>query len=328
MGRNMKWMALFLLLIPLSFAAWQSIAALAVAVSAAVLAILYMVGMGFGINELQITAKEELFQLLALGILVVALVGTDNIVNAISTQPAFREGSADTLQESAMNSIDNTLANMTNLLNRIADQDKTVSQQGSKSAQCSTFGMGYSVSGCGGFSMLATPLSMAGGITGFAIGELSAMKRLVHISQVYALPLLLPLGIVLRTFKFTRGAGGFLIALAISLHLLVPAGFIFNEMLGATFLAPENAAVSGPYTGSPTGSVGSCTAGDTGSGNEDAAVSAYQSLRADIRKDLYTVLVMATLGPVLALLMMAAGIRALTSLAGAEIDVSAISRFI
>jgi hypothetical protein len=36
----------------------------------------------------------------------------------------------------------------------------------------------------------------------------------------------------------------------------------------------------------------------------------------------------ATLGPVLALLMMMAGIRTLTSIAGAEVDVSAISRFV
>jgi hypothetical protein len=37
---------------------------------------------------------------------------------------------------------------------------------------------------------------------------------------------------------------------------------------------------------------------------------------------------LATLGPVISLLMFAASLRALTSLAGAEVDVSAIARFI
>lgn len=321
----MKKLLLLLLLVPLSFAAWQTTAALALVTSAALLAVLYMIGTGFDINELKIMVKEEFFQLIAAGLLVVVLLGTDGILNAISTNPAFMVGDAVSLQESASNSIDNALTNVTTLLNAISASDKSISIQGSKTAQCSTFGMGYSVSGCGGFSMLSTPLSMAGGITGFAIGELSAMKRLLAISETFALPFLLPLGIILRTFRLTRGAGGLLIALAISLHILLPMGFVFNEMLGTTFLADASSA---DYHPGPAASIGECTAGDTGEDNENAAVDAYRTLRTDIRRQLYTMLAIATLGPVLSLLLVAAGVRGLTAIAGAEIDVSAISRFI
>jgi hypothetical protein len=61
---------------------------------------------------------------------------------------------------------------------------------------------------------------------------------------------------------------------------------------------------------------------------EDTAFAAYLGLRQDIRKYLYVMMIQATLGPVLSLLMFAASLRALTSLAGAEIDVSAITRFV
>ncbi len=321
---------LFLMAVPLSFAAWQTTAAMAIMISAGFLGVLFMVGMGLGINELQITAKEEFFQLIALMIMMVLLVGGDSVINSISENPDLT-GGAPTLQAAAIQSVDTTLGGVTALMSSIAGTDRAAAQEGSKASQCSILGMGYSVSGCGSYTMLATPLSMAGGITGFAVGELYTIKRLIQLSVGFAFPFLLPLGIVLRTFKFTRGAGGLLIALAISLHIMLPLGIIFNDMLGATFLDPPgtvNDALATPYTGSP-GSVDlDCNPGDTGDDNLDNAVNGYRTLRSNIRKYLYTMLVQATLGPVLALLMMATSLRVLTSIMGAEVDVNVISRFV
>jgi hypothetical protein len=218
-------------------------------------------------------------------------------------------------------------------MDSISGIDKSAAVQGSKSSSCSILGMGYSVSGCGSYTMLATPLSMAGGITGFAVGELYTMKRLIQLSEQFAFPFLLPLGIVLRTFKFTRGAGGLLIALAISLHILLPIGVIFNDMLGATFLSPpggsadDNALVA-PYKESLEGVSLDCNAGDTDEANENDALEGYHAMRANLKVYLNTLLVQATLGPILALLMMSTGLRTLTSIMGAEVDVSAVSRFV
>lgn len=330
----MKKILLLLLLIPMAFAAWQSIAVLAMFTSLTLLVIVFMIGFGFGVNELQLVAKEEFFQLLALVVLIALLAGTDSILNSISTSPAFAQGAA-TMQEAARTIIDDTTGNIQSVFNNIAAYDKKISVEASKASQCNIAGMGYTVSGCGGFSVLAAPLSMAGGISGFAIGELSAMKRLIEISETYALTFLLPVGIVLRTFRITRGAGGLLIALGVSLHIMLPAGVIFNEMLGATFLA--NATASADYQpGGPPVSIPECKPGDaeplplvqSATKNEQNAIKAFNMLRADIRRQLYTVLIQATLGPVISILMVAASIKALTSIAGAEVDVSAISRFI
>jgi hypothetical protein len=324
----MKKLLLILLVVPLAFAAWEPIAAMSIVLSASILALLYMIGFGFGINELQLTAKEEFFQLIALMVMMVTLVGANGFLDSISTNAAFAQGST-TLTGAATTIIDDNTNKLTTTFNNIAVLDLGVSKEGSKAGQCNIMGIGYSLSGCGGYSMLATPLSMAGGITGFAIGELSAMKRLLAVSSTYALNFILPLGIVLRTFKITRGAGGFLIALAVSMHILLPMGVVFNEMLGETFL--DDASSAGYSGGGGTASVESCNPTDKGAtgdnDNDNPAVSTYNEMRADLQKYLYEILIRATFGPVLGLLVMMAGLRALSAIAGADVDVSAISRF-
>lgn len=335
----MKKLLIFLLLIPLAFAApWQQIAFISMMVSATLLGILFMVGFGFGVEELKIMAKEEFFQLLVVGILIVVLTGGDSILNSISSLDAVTPDST-SMQDASLTILDTNREKVEDLLGYIKGYDKDVSREASRSAQCSMSGMGYTVSGCGGYSVLAAPLSMAGGITGFALGELSAMERLVKLSDRYALSLLLPFGILLRTFKITRGGGGFLIALGISLHIMLPVGIIFNEMLVETFHSggsPDSpsydaslASLASEYSESTDAAdVTECQPGDTGDDNEKSAVQAFKDMRGTIRDHLSAILFRATLGPVIALLLMVASIRTLTSLGGAEVDVSAISRFV
>ncbi len=327
----MKRLAIMLLLVPLAFAQWEGVAGVAVALSVTFIAILYAIGFGFDVNELKITAKEELFQVIALAVMLAVLVGANSLLNAISTNAAFTGGSA-TMQDAAQSILTTTYNNLADpnsgIFTNIRNLDKSASLEASRAGQCNILGMGYSVSGCGGFSMLATPLSMAGTITGFAITEVASMNKLIDLSKTYALTLLLPLGILLRTFKITRGAGGFLIALAISLHIMLPAGVIFNQMLLVTF--NNDTTLSAGYTGSPTASIPECNAMDTSSGdsgNSASAYSAYQGMRADIRAYMDTIMIGATLGPIISLLMFIASLRTLSSIMGSEVDVSGIARF-
>jgi hypothetical protein len=336
----MKKLLLLLMLVPLAFAApmpWETTAALAVGVSVTLLTIVYIIGTGFGINELQMMAKEEFFQLIAMALMLGVFVGANSLIDAISSNQAWCATGVTscTLQSAASDSLTASLALMKTTFDDIAKLDMDSSIAASQASQCTVMGVGYSMSACGGFSLLATPLSMAGGIAGFAMGELSAMKKLIEISTNYSLMILLPLGIILRTFKLTRGAGGLLIALGISMHIMLPAGVIFNDMLAATFTNPcpgasqaQCRALTSGYTAAlPTPPAVTCDAADINSG-QDEAVTAYTTLSNSIPNYLYVILVLATLGPVISLLMFAASLRALTSLGGAEVDVSVISRFI
>jgi hypothetical protein len=323
---------LLLMLMPLAFAAggWEGVAAAAVVISAGLLGVAFAVGFGFGVNELQIMAKEEFYQLIATGLLVVLLVGSNNVLDGLSAGLGPLGGAAN-LQDGAKNIIDNTLKDSTNgvetVYSQVTQLDNNIAIQGSKTLSCSILGIGFTVSACGGYTMLNTPLSMGGGILGFSIGELYSMKKLITIAQTYALNLLLPLGIVLRTFKITRGAGGFLIALGVSMYVLLPAGIIFNQMLVDTFL---NDPASSGYSGAIQTSVHDCTPGSVifAGSTTDEAKNTLHSLRDDLGRIVFSVLVRATLGPVISMLMLISGIRALTSLAGAEVDVSSMARFI
>jgi len=397
----MKKLLLLLLLIPLAFAAsWQEIAAIALVTSAILLGIIYGVGSGFNINELQALAKEEAFQLIATVVLVVVLVGSDSIINAISVNPQLageQVTGTSTMQEAANATLNSILTDLSGEMAVLSYYDHRVAIEGSKSGQCNVLQVGYGVSGCGGFSLVNPPLSLAGSILGFSIGEVSAMKRLLAISVEFSMQLLLPFGILLRTLKFTRGAGGFIIAVAISLHLLLPAGVLFNNMLVSEFRSNEASAeyripITKPVAAGgirlpgmitalpvnidlgtktevvPTMTIPECTPLDaipslipgipipgpasiwegaktvledvntdpmtvvagvmSMETNEDRAAATYFGLRLLIRGFLFGALLNGTLGPVIALLMVMAGIRAFSAAAGAEVDVSAIARFV
>lgn len=348
----MKKLAIALLfLLPLSFAAWQTVAGLALLTSAAILGLIFAIGFGFGINEMQMMAKEEMYQLLALGVLMALLVGTDSMLNAISENEAFA-GEHDTMQEAAIASMDETQDTLTTYFNDIVCIDNAVANEAAKGYNCNIMNVGYYISGCGGFSMLNPPMSMAGSIVGFAIGELAAIKKLIEISTAYGLTLLLPLGIVLRTLKMTRGAGGLLIGLGISMYIMLPMGILAIDMAGENFLSYEDGereeipgvdfTIDDDYH-DVAGDIGCdfldgltnddyvCDAGKSGSvysSNEGAVVDLYRAMKSDIRKYLYMVLVKATLGPIIALMMFVMSLRFITSLSGAEVDVSGLAKVI
>lgn len=324
----MKKLLLLLLVIPLAFAGWEATAALAIVTAATILAILYAIGFGFDINELKIMAKEEFFQLIALMVMMVVFYGSSSVLNdslldAISQNTGFAQ-STDTIQDEASSILEEWRDDTNDILNTIMSLDMKASVESSKADQCSLFGMGYSVSACGSFAMLNPPLSMAGGIVGFSLAEVNGMHRFIEISKAYALTILMPVGILLRTFKITRGAGGFFIALAISLHIMLPLGIIFNEMLAKTFENTNPADYIGPPL--PVGLISTCDAGDPGS-NEGTVRDDYDGLREGIRSQLGVVLLRSTLGPVIGLLIMMASLRGLSSIMGAEVDVSSIARF-
>jgi len=324
-----------LLLVPFSFAAWSTYAIGAMMIATALLGVLYAVGTGFDLREMQILAKDELYQLIVLALLILLLFGTDNLLNSISQNSAFTLGQP-TLQDAAVASLNETIQSLSVFLAEdIASADKNIMYESSKISSCYIVGGGYSVTSCGGFSMLSTPLSMAGSLIGYAIAEAAAVKKLILVSQQISFVLILPLGIILRAFRFTRGAGGFLMAFAICLYLLVPAGIVFVELLEEEFeyqlTAPDAAphmAESAIYLEGAGGiSISGCNAGNPWGDVGGDAVDTYGNMRGELKKYLYVMLIKATLGPVLAIMLFIGGLRALTGLFGAPIDVSALGRF-
>ena len=331
-GQKMILFVIGLLLISPVYAGWETTAELALITSVGILGITYMLGMAFTVPELIAVAKEELMQVVALGVMIALFFGTNGLINSISTnQDLVVQAHSTTLQQAAKSQIDSAIGGISGQFNIIAENDQKVSTEASSASSCSIMGTGYTVSYCGGFTMLASPLSMSGSAVGFAIGELSAIKRLIAIAEAAALPLLLPAGIILRTFKLTRGAGGLLIAVAISMHILLPLGVLFNEIIAKSFFDSTDPLVAS-YKNTPTTLDISCSDAASliqfqGTGEKNA-VEAYSALRGDIKKYLYQIIVRGTVGPILSLIIMTMGIRSISALAGSEIDITPISRFI
>ena len=337
-----KLLITFLLLLSTTFAGWETTAGIAVMTSLMLLIVLYMAGFATQNETLKLMCKDEFYQLIAVALMVAVFFGTNNLIDLISKNATL--GGADTLQIAALKSLNNTLSDIKSDFDAINSADKSVGEEASAGTSCSVLGIGYFISACGGFSMLQAPFSLVGSVFGFAIGELTEVIRLIELSQAYALALLLPFGIILRTFKITRGAGGLLIGLAIAMHLLLPMGIMFTEYFGDAFIkytggiSGVKSDINAPYKSTSKDlTIESCSPGETdsdwgGTGddstNEVAAMKTYDNFRAKIKSYMYNILVRATLGPVIAVLMLVSGIRAISALGGAEIDVSALSKVV
>ena len=333
-----KILFIMLLLLSTAFAGWESTAFLAIMTSLMILILFYMVAFAFQARTLKIMVKDEFFQLIALILMMVLFFGANNLIDVIS-QGFSLSGTSTNLQDAAILKLTTTLngkGGIKEIYKDIREADADVGLQASSGFSCSIMSVGYFVSGCGGYTMLQTPFSIVGSILGFSIGELTVMIHLLTLSKTYALTLLLPIGIVLRTFKVTRGAGGLLLGVALSLHLLMPMGVVFMDYFAEAFETYNTETITGvkpsiksDYIGSSKSlSVVECEPADTGEDNDNNAIKTYTTFRKSIRGFLYIILVKATLTPVVALFMFVGGVRMISALGGAAIDVSALGRFV
>ncbi|VVB57742.1 Uncharacterised protein [uncultured archaeon] len=107
----------------------------------------------------------------------------------------------------------------------------------SVSAFCNLMGTGLTVAGCSAYGVMRGPSGQLINAVGFGLMELKAQQILLALAQNYALALLLPLGLLLRSLHFTRKAGGTLIALALSIYLILPISILLAQSLVDGFLS-------------------------------------------------------------------------------------------
>ncbi|MFH1221830.1 MAG: hypothetical protein V1492_01960 [Candidatus Micrarchaeota archaeon] len=324
-----------ILLSSLSFAAgsWMTTAAIAIVAAVVFIAILYAVGMGFGIQELQITAKDEVYQIAFLIVMLSVFAGLTVTVG-------------DTLQSDAKAKISTDITMLQAYFTKLTELEK-VSIEGSKTLSCNIMMITVTMSGCGGYSALSPAVTTTETVVSIGIVELNTLKTLLSISDV-ALTIIMPIGIILRTFKITRAAGGLLLAIGAALYLILPLSIVFIDPTADAF-AEKNSDYNyldefNSKTGflSPSFSIGEpqskfagCSPGDTPnslgsmtglSSNDDAALGLLNDMAAHIKKPLFLVLVKGTLFSIIYLFIFSTSIKYLSMAAGAEIDASALGR--
>lgn len=313
------------------FNGWTSVIALTLVISTIFLALIYAIGFAFNLNDLKFLANEEFYQLIVTLIMVAAFFGSQNILNTFSRD--FISVTAPTLQDAAINMVIANQNTHQTVYNNLKTFAVALGEASSKTYFCSLQGVGFRVNACGSFSSLSSPISIAFQMLSVSITEINSLQTLLLIAKNYGFTILLPFGILLRTVKLTRGAGGLFIGLAISLYLVLPLMVIFMDTLvtppplGSGYVpsfAPNlNAQLVAPECDETQFGT---NAGGVNYDNYNNAVSSFNSLATNIKTYTYYFLIKGTMTTIVSLLGFFAAFRAIAKLAGTEVDISALAR--
>jgi len=344
----MKSLFALLLLVAFAFAdsssppGWMgyvSISGIALLASAMLLIAIYLAGIAANSNEMKFLAHEEFYQWIITALMVGAFLGAVSFSNSLSNGVAESLGFPG---ESTLFIANEIVKNDTVMLSQInmniVSLANKIGTEASRSAFCSLQGVGIALAGCGGFRMLSTPLTLSSNAVAAGFAELSVMSLLLSIGGTTAVSVLLPAGIFLRIFKFTRAAGGFLIALGVTLHLVLPLAIVFTNVVIEKFVDtnPEyswNDKIPDVKSCNPWNVLEKDLSvsldfggGDTTGNNIDTEIDLFKKLVKLIDNYIFQILIKITMKMVISILVMVTAVKYLSSLAGAEIDIMAMAK--
>ncbi len=232
----MKKFMLVLAMISLCFAAadWQAMAILAALSAFMVLVILYMLGYFFDSAEMRMLARTEMYQVFVTLIFIAVFVS----FNAYSTT-IFSEALSAAFGEGSLNHIDYAMALLSENANYQWDVLKTftndltipLGSMASTTGTCSILGASFSYPGCIGIQVPFSSLTFATNTMVSAMLVNNSQIILLNLAQSFFFPVLLPIGLFLRCFHFTRGAGGLLIAIAFAFYFIFPISIMLTESM-------------------------------------------------------------------------------------------------
>jgi len=218
---------------------WQTLSVVGLLISILAVALIYMIGTAMEDENLKMLARDELFQIfataiiLAIAVSVIYSLNSNTILSALSTAVG---GTSGVLQTDANTVTEKNLAILKGFSGNLTGLISNVGEQASKSGYCSYLGIGYSVALCGGYNAARGALSNALTSVSLAIADMQAQLVILELANNYMVFYLLPLGIFLRSFRPTRGAGGVLIALTLGFFIVFPFAMLLGEKMVQTAL--------------------------------------------------------------------------------------------
>ena len=296
---------------------WLGTAISALMFSLTALGIIYAIAIAFSLQDMKFLATDEFYQLIITGVMITLLFSLETTTNEIFAPIAPN------LQDAGLQVINDSLNSQVDAFNEVKNYMIEIVPQSTKSQYCGLSGAGFYVSPCGSFSALSPPLTMALQALGISIAELSSLKTLTAFGGNYAFSLLFPIGIILRTLRFTRGAGALFIGLAVSLYLFVPITAIFMD---------EVTTAQNPSTELPSVGDEECDVHDFSNeigfsyGNADKAKVQINGLINSIGGFMYMFLIRGTMFTVITLVAFYATFKWVSKLAGADVDLMALMK--
>ena len=208
---------------------WQLLSAIGILVSWFIVSLAYMVGSFLDNVGLMARAKAEVWGIITTAIILASVIG---IVTAACTFPAnYINPSAGSgnLFITAENYLV-WLRNMTmGVFKDLMTMNNLISILLSVMGGFSIFGIGVTVQPFAGFQPLMNIINLfMNGVMLCLIATVAQMTVLKYI-EAGAFNVLLPVGIVCRSFPFTRQFGGSLIAIAIGLYIFYPLMLVVDD---------------------------------------------------------------------------------------------------
>jgi hypothetical protein len=208
-----------------SWADWLSITFAVMSVVLALVSLAYMIGTGFHLPKLQAWAKDELYQALAGGLLTILIVSfvltLDATMVAIYGQDPFTI---------AVNYINSLITALGIFFGSVVALDAVFGIFQSLALKAMPSQTGFNINPFTGLSPLTSMLSLAmeailGGM-GLMLGQ-SAFLSFIKTQ----LSILLPIGLALRAFPFSRPAGGAMMAVFLGFYVFYPFLWVFNSAI-------------------------------------------------------------------------------------------------
>jgi len=232
---------------------WRVIAILAILISVILVAMAYAIGMGFGMPEIEAWAKGEISQIFANVVIILALIAvvalidatimgivntsgvgelycypTENCLN--KTVNAYLEDYLFTAKSGALNVLENNVEATAWANRRLGFNCYLL--------KCAQGGITHSIVSY--YMLDSDRYSIIFEYYQGLLSSLHSQKFFINEICFKVGPLLLALGIVARTFFFSRKLGGLLIAIAAGIMFFFPAMYIFDWMTLDMTLTGDN----------------------------------------------------------------------------------------
>ncbi len=212
---------------------WQAFAAIALATSAAILALLYMINRFFGNEAGEAWVKIELFELITTVFIVIVVIAILNASCAIAVGPLF--GAPDVVDLNPFDAAAKTLNEFSEDLAIIATILHTIyipfDFLTTVTLTQRPLGMGTVLQPTAGLGAVMKPVFINSlQMLAIAFIMVRAQLMILDFSTFAMLKYYLPLGIFLRVFSPTRRIGGTLIGLTIGLVIIYPYLIVLNGL--------------------------------------------------------------------------------------------------
>jgi hypothetical protein len=228
---------LLLALLSLSFAAgespdWVPIALLAAFTGLGVLVIFYLISYVVEADQMRSMAISEMWQVVITAVMIAGLIGAQALATEFGAGMAgdFGAEPGDTQLDFAVKVTQATVEyQWGTLMDYTNNVVLPMGDLASLSGNCWLFGVAFTYSGCASINVPFSSASLAARTMAMAILALNSQLVLLKLAGSFFFPVLLPVGLFMRTFHVTRGTGGFLIAFAVAFYFVYPLATVLTK---------------------------------------------------------------------------------------------------